>query len=629
MLRIDDLTCRIGGRTLMEGARLSVPGGAKVGLVGRNGAGKTTLLRLIAGELQPDAGHIDVPARTRIAVMSQQAPDGPESLLDAVLAADGERTRLLAAAQSAADPHHMGEIHARLADMDAHGAPARAATILAGLGFPEAAQSGSCSALSGGLRMRIALARVLFAESDLLLLDEPSNHLDLESTGWLETYLASHSGTLILVSHDRRLLDRVTRRTVHLTGGRLDSYRGGYSTFERTLRERRQSQRRAAARLAGQRRRMTAFIERFRAKATKARQAQSRIKMLERLEPAVPVIIETPVNFDFPEPEALPPPVLTLDRAAVGYGDGPAVLTGLDLRIDMDDRMALVGRNGNGKSTLARLLAGRLDASAGTVRRARKLRIGYFAQHQTEELDLAASGYRHLARLEPDTGEPRLRAHLGRFGFSGDGADVPAGRLSGGEKACLLLALMSRAAPHMLILDEPTNHLDIEAREAFAAALNAFSGAVVLITHDAHLIALCAERLYLVADGTCRPFDGDIDAYMAWSLTTEAKPKAAPHASGRQKESRRDVRRRAAKARAGLTRLRREIGDAEAGLEAVGAEKAEIERRLADPAVYDGPADALGELLKRQGEIARRFAEAEARWLAAQEALEAARISTS
>ncbi|MEE8516449.1 MAG: ABC-F family ATP-binding cassette domain-containing protein [Alphaproteobacteria bacterium] len=625
MLLIDDLTCRIGGRTLMEGARLSVPAGAKVGLVGRNGAGKTTLLRLIAGELQPDAGHINVPARDRIAVMSQHAPDGPESLLEAVLAADQVRTRLLAEARSETDPHHMGEIHARLAHIGAHAAPARAATILAGLGFPEAAQSGSCAALSGGLRMRIALARVLFADSDLMLLDEPSNHLDLESTLWLESYLASHSGTLLLVSHDRRLLDRVTQRTVHLANRRLDSYRGGYSIFERTLRERRESQRRSDARLAVQRRHMTAFIERFRAKATKARQAQSRIKMLERLEPGEPVIDEAAVNFDFPDPGMLPPPVLTLDRAAVGYGDAAPVLSGLDLRIDMDHRMALVGRNGNGKSTLARLLAGRLDASAGTVLRPGKLRIGYFAQHQTEELDLAASGYQHLVRLEADTPEPRLRAHLGRFGFSGDAANVPAGRLSGGEKARLLLALMSRAAPHMLILDEPTNHLDIEARDAFAAALNAFPGAVVLITHDAHLIALCAEQLYLVADGTCRPFDGDVDAYMAWSLTAEAKPKAAARTNGEQRQSRRDVRRRAAAARAGLTQLTRQIRDAEAGLEAVSADAAEMEKRLTDPALYDGPPDALRELLKQQGEIAKRLARAEAAWLAAQEALDAAR----
>ncbi len=625
MLRIDDLTYRIGGRTLMEGARLSVPEGAKVGLVGRNGAGKTTLLRLIAGELQPDAGRINVPARDRIAVMSQQAPDGPESLLEAVLAADGERTRLLAEAEMQADPHHMGEIHARLAHMDAHAAPARAATILAGLGFPEAAQSGSCAALSGGLRMRIALARVLFAASELMLLDEPSNHLDLESTLWLESYLTSHSGTLILVSHDRRLLDRVTRRTVHLTNGRLESYRGGYSMFERTLRQRRESQRRSDARLDAQRRHMTAFIERFRAKATKARQAQSRIKMLERLEPGPPVIDEAPVNFDFPDPGHLPPPVLTLERAAVGYGDGPPVLSGLDFRIDMDDRMALVGRNGNGKSTLARLLAGRLIASAGTVLRPGKLRIGYFAQHQTEELDPTASGYQHLIRLEADTPEPRLRAHLGRFGFSGDAANVPAGQLSGGEKARLLLALMSRAAPHMLILDEPTNHLDIEARGAFAAALNAFSGAVVLITHDAHLIALCAERLYLVADGTVRPFDGDVDAYMAWSLTAEAKPKTEARTSVRPRESRRDVRRRAAETRAGLGRLTRQIRDAEAGLEAVSAEKAEMERRLANPTVYDGPPDALRALLKQQGEIAKRLARAEAEWLAAHDALDAAR----
>ncbi len=624
MLRIDNLTCRIGGRTLMEGARLSVPAGAKVGLVGRNGAGKTTLLRLIAGEMQPDAGQISVPARARIAVMSQHAPDGPESLLDTVLAADGERARLLAEAETKADPHRLGEIHARLDHMGAHAAPARAATILAGLGFPEAAQSGSCAALSGGLRMRIALARVLFADSELMLLDEPSNHLDLESTLWLESFLASHSGTLVLVSHDRRLLDRVTRRTVHLAGGKLESYRGGYSTFERTLRERRVSQQRSNAKLEAQRRHMTAFIERFRAKATKARQAQSRIKMLERLEPGVPVIDEAPVSFDFPEPGTLPPPVLTLDRAEVGYGDGPPVLTGLDLRIDMDDRMALVGRNGNGKSTLARLLAGRLKASAGTVLRPGKLRIGYFAQHQTEELDPTASGYQHLIRLESDTPETKLRAHLGRFGFSGAAADVPAGKLSGGEKARLLLALMSRAAPHMLILDEPTNHLDIEAREAFAAALNAFSGAVVLITHDAHLIALCAERLYLVADGTLRPFDGDVDAYMAWSLTADAKPKAEPRPGGQPKDSRRDVRRRAARARAGVAQLTRQIRDAEARLEAVNADAAEIERRLADPLVYDGPPEALKALLKQQGVITKRLALAEADWLAAHDALDAA-----
>ncbi len=625
MLRIDDLTYRIGGRALMEGARLSVPAGAKVGLVGRNGAGKTTLLRLIAGELQPDAGRISGPARDRIAVMSQQAPGGPESLLEAVLSADEARTRLLAEANSEADPHHLGEIHARLDHMGAHAAPARAATILAGLGFPEAAQSGSCAALSGGLRMRIALARVLFSASELMLLDEPSNHLDLESTLWLESYLASHSGTLVLVSHDRRLLDRVTQRTVHLANGRLESYRGGYSTFERTLRERRESQRRGDARLAAQRRHMTAFIERFRAKATKARQAQSRIKMLERLETGPPVIDEAPVNFDFPDPGMLPPPILTLDRAAVGYGDAAPVLSGLDLRIDLDDRMALVGRNGNGKSTLARLLAGRLKASAGTVLRPGKLRIGYFAQHQTEELDLDASGYIHLVRLETDTPEPKLRGHLGRFGFSGAAADVPAGQLSGGEKARLLLALMSRAAPHMLILDEPTNHLDIEAREAFAAALNAFSGAVVLITHDAHLIALCAERLYLVADGTLRPFDGDVDAYMAWSLTAEAKPKTEARNGGQQRESRRDTRRRAAETRAGLSGLTRQVRDADAGLDAVNKEKAEIEKCLADPLVYDGPPETLRELLKQQGDIAKRLAEAEAEWLAAHDALDTAR----
>jgi ATP-binding cassette subfamily F protein 3 len=624
VLQISNLTYRIGGRAILDGATAAVPDRTRAALIGRNGAGKTTLLKLIAGALQSDGGSVSVHARARVGTLAQQAPDGPESLLETVLAADTERTALLAEADDASDPTRIGEVHARLAEIGSHAAPARAAEILAGLGFPAEAQQGSCAALSGGWRMRVALAAVLFARPDLLLLDEPTNHLDFEATLWLETFLARYPGTMIIVSHDRDLLDTVAERTLHLENGKLTAYTGNYSQFERTLRERRKAAARADAALSAQRARMMEFVRRFRAKATKARQAQSRLKALERLGPIEPVIESRPIVFDFPEPEPLPPPLITLAGTTVGYGGEP-VLRGLDLRIDMDDRIAILGANGNGKSTLARLLAGSLKPEAGRLHRHNKLRIGYFDQHQTEALVAERTAFGHMLAIEPDTLETRLRAHLGRFGFTQAHADVPVSALSGGEKARLLFALATRAAPHMLILDEPTNHLDIESREALAQALNTYDGAVILISHDPHLIGLVADRLWLVEGGNCRPFEGDLDDYRRHVLEERREARRADRgARPNGRPSARDRRRAAAEARQALAPLRRAVRDAESEVERLTAEKAEIEARLADDAVYDGPDTVLKDLMRRRGEIAKALQAAERSWLAAHESLESA-----
>ena len=627
MLRIDGLTYRIGGRAILDSASVTVPANCRTGLVGRNGAGKTTLLRLIAGEILPDAGTVDSGRGARIGTVAQEAPDGPDSLLATVLAADGERTQLLGEAETACEPLRIAEIHDRLADIGAHSAPARAAEILAGLGFESDQQERPCRELSGGWRMRVAIATVLFARPDVLLLDEPTNHLDYESTLWLETFLARYRGTVILVSHDRDLLDRTTERTIHLENGRLSAHGGNYTAFERALRERRALQLRTNANLMAQRRKMLAFTDRFRAKATKARQVQSRLKALDRMAPIVPVIETRPVGFDFPDADVLPPPLVALDGASAGY-DGVAVLSGLDLRIDMDDRIAVLGPNGNGKSTLIKLLAGRLAPMSGRLTRPPKLRVGYFAQHQADELRAGESPYQHLAALEPRVPETRLRAHLGRFGFAQDKADVAAAELSGGEKARLLFALMSRAAPHIMLLDEPTNHLDIESREALAQALNAFAGAVILISHDPHLIGLTADRLWLVAEGTCRPFDGDLEEYGRLVLKRRREGRQEGRGQGRNGGAaprRRDARRAAAETRAALAPLRRAAKEAESAVARLTAEKAAIEARLADPLLYNGASDALQDLLKTQVELHKRLADAENDWLAAHEAYELAR----
>jgi len=623
MLTVSDITYRIGGRTLLEGASVQINAGWKVGLIGRNGTGKSTLLDLMRGVLQPDGGEIALQKNARIGFLAQEAPGGEETPLEAVLAADEERARLLdavdTAASGAVSTHdlHAAEIHDRLNAIDAHGAPARAAGILAGLGFDHAAQRRPLSSFSGGWRMRVALAAALFAEPDLLLLDEPTNHLDLEAALWLGEFLRRYRRTLVLVSHDRQFIDDIADHVLHLAERRLTLYSGGYEAFLRARRETLARQQALAAKQETQRKHLQAFVDRFRAKATKASQAQSRLKMLARLEPVALAAAEPPVRFDFPDPGELAPPLLTLDGVAVGYAPSEPVLRRLDLRLDPDDRIALLGANGNGKSTLARLIAGRLAPMAGHVARAPRLRCGFFAQHQIEELDPAGSAFDHLARLMPKASAETVRARLARFGFGEEQVFVRASDLSGGEKARLNFALITHEAPPLLILDEPTNHLDIEAREALVAALNDFAGAVVIISHDWHLLSLTADRLWLVAEGTARPWD-----YRRYLL--ETRPAEAVRQNGDATHAKREARRAAAQRRQALGPLRQALRRAEAELAAVTERKAALDRRLADSGTYAEGGAALQELLRERAGAAQALAEAEARWLAAAEAIERA-----
>ena len=624
MLHINDLTYRIGGRTLFDGASAHVPKGHRVGLVGANGAGKTTLFRLVAGELSPDGGGIRIAGRARLGQVAQEAPAGRISLIETVLSADDELVALEAEAETAREPVRIAEVHNRLADIGAHTARARAATILAGLGFDEAAQQRACDEFSGGWRMRVALAGTLFARPDLLLLDEPTNHLDLEASLWLEGYLAGFPGTLLIISHDRHLLNRSVDHILHLEGGRLASYAGGYDRFERTRAE---SQARNAAlreKQLKERAHIQAFVDRFRAKATKARQAQSRLKMLARMEPIADAAEQRTTRFHFPAPGELAPPVLTMEGAAAGY-DGKPVLRGLDLRLDQDDRIALLGANGNGKSTLVKLIAGRLAPMAGGVRRSKGLRIGYFAQHQADELNVNETPYQMLARRMEGEREARVRAQLGRFGFEAGRGETQIGSLSGGEKARLLFCLMSTEAPHLLLLDEPTNHLDVDAREALVQALNEYEGAVVLVSHDAHTIELVADRLWLVADGTCQSYDGDMEDYRRLLLSAARAKRngeqGAAAANGPARVDRRAERRARAAARESTTALRKAVKAAERAMEVASAEVATLEAELAKPEVYDGPTAAMLALTEKLAAARDALATEESRWLAAEEAL--------
>jgi ATP-binding cassette subfamily F protein 3 len=536
-----------------------------------------------------------------------------------VLEHDKERTALLAEAESNDDGHRLAEVHERLYAIDAHAAPARAAAILSGLGFDAAAQERSVSDFSGGWRMRVALAGALFAKPDLLLLDEPTNHLDLEATLWLESYLATYDGTLIVISHDRDILNNVVDRIIHLDQAKLVAYGGNYDRFEQVRREQMELQGKAAVKQAAQRAHLQSFVDRFRAKASKAAQAQSRIKMLEKLGPPISVIEDQPVSFDFPDPDELPPPVISVDHAQAGYQPGKPILRGLHFRIDMDDRIALLGANGNGKSTLAKVLAGRLPLLEGDSFRSPKLKIGYFAQHQTDELNYNETPFQHMQALMKDAPPSKVRAQLGRFGFSQNRADVKVSGLSGGEKARLLFALMSRDAPHLMILDEPTNHLDIDSREALVAALNAYQGAVVIISHDPRLIELTADRLWLVADGKVTDFDGDMADYKALLLSGSATARKQNRAEAKKGK---EERKADAEKRAQLAPLRKAAADAEKKVDTLSAKKAKLETELADPKLYNGPADAVTAVKKSLAETERDLAAAEEAWLAAQEALE-------
>lgn len=614
MLRISDLSYSVEGRPLFQGASATIPEGHKVGLVGPNGAGKTTLLRLIRGELTLDGGEIALPRHARVGGVAQEVPASNVSLLDTVLAADTERARLMAEARSATDPARIAETQTRLADIDAWSGEARAASILRGLGFDAAAQLRPCSDFSGGWRMRVALAGVLFARPDLLLLDEPTNHLDLEGALWLEQYLARYPYTVIVISHDRDLLNRAVGAILHLENRQLTLYQGGYDTFARTRALRRATQDAQARKQAAQRARLQSFVDRFRAKASKARQAQSRVRMLEKMVPITAPEEVTKRVFTFPEPEQLSPPIIALEGAAVGYGD-TAILKRLNLRIDQDDRIALLGRNGEGKSTLSRLLAGKLQVMEGRIQRSSRLRIGYFAQHQVDELELDDTPLTHLQRERPEEHHSRLRARLAGFGLGADQAETAVRKLSGGQKARLSLLLATLDAPHLLILDEPTNHLDIESREALVSALSEYSGAVILVSHDMHLLGMAADRLWLVRDGAVAPYAGDLESYRAALLAPppeEARAKPATPKPARPSRNDRKA-------------LRREARICEDRVNRLSEMLKKLDEILANPALYEpDKAAEAGKWSRKHAEAREAMERAEALWMDALEKLEAA-----
>jgi ATP-binding cassette subfamily F protein 3 len=621
MLSLSAVTYRIGGRTLLDEASAQIAEGSKVGLVGRNGAGKSTLLDLIRGALQPDGGSIELPRGHRIGFLAQEVRGGEATPLKVVLGADTERARLITEREAGPEVLRAADIETRLTEIDAHSAPSRAARILAGLGLDDEMQCHPIADLSGGWRMRAALAALLFAEPDLLLLDEPTNHLDLEAALWLERFLRNYRRTLILVSHDRRFLKAVTRVTLHLQHEKLTLYSGGFDAYVRARKEAVRRLERLAQHQKLERARLHAFVDRFRYKASKARQAQSRLKALARLEPVALPAEEAPPRICFPEPPRLAPPLLALDRAAVGYVQGKPVLSHLDLRLDPDDRVALLGANGNGKTTLARLLAGRLAPMAGQVTRSSKLACGFFAQHQIEDMQSGASAHDHLAALMPDAPSEAVRSRLGRFGFSQEQAFVPVGTLSGGERARLNLALVTHHSPGLLILDEPTNHLDLETREALIQAINEYTGAVVLVSHDWHLIELVADRLWLVANSTARPFEGDLEDYRRHVFDANL-PSKGDQSSGLASGDRRTVRRLAAQRRRQLEPLRERARRAEEAVARLTQEREALDRALSEPDPAGASGIALSEALKRRAEIVQLIERAEVDWLAAEVAIE-------
>jgi len=616
MLKIEDITYSVEGRPLFEGASATIPTGHKVGLVGRNGAGKTTLFRLIRGELALESGAISIPNRARIGGVAQEVPSSSTSLLDTVLAADTERAALMAEAETAQDPHRIAEIQARLADIDAWSAEGRASAILKGLGFDAEAQLRPCSDFSGGWRMRVALAGVLFAQPDYLLLDEPTNYLDLEGALWLESYLAKYPHTVLIISHDRGLLNRAVQGILHLDNRQLTYWQGGYDQFARQMAERRAVLQAEAKKQEARRAHLQSFVDRFKAKASKAVQAQSRVKMLEKMTPIVAPEDAKKVVFTFPAPEELSPPIINIEGGAVGYG-GPPILRKLSLRIDQDDRIALLGRNGEGKSTLSKLLAGKLDACEGKMVKSSKLRIGYFAQHQVDELHIDETPLQHIMRLRPAEGQPKLRARLAGFGLMAEQAETVVGRLSGGQKARLSLLLATIDAPHLLILDEPTNHLDIESREALVEALTEYSGAVILVSHDMHLLSLVADRLWLVKGGAVTPYTEDLEAYRRQLLAGDEAEKPSPKPVEKPKKASRDE----------MLALKAEVRKCDERLAKLNEMRDKLATKLADPALYEDTRKGELETWNRKyAEVMEGLDRAEALWMAAQEKLEAAGV---
>jgi ATP-binding cassette subfamily F protein 3 len=606
MLSINDISVRIAGRLLIDQSTVQIVPGARVGFVGRNGVGKSTLFHAIRGELPTETGSISIPPRWRIGSLAQEAPDGPENLINVVLKADLERDALLREAETAHDPHRIADIQTRLVDIDAHSAPARAAAILSGLGFSTADQARSCQEFSGGWRMRVALAATLFAAPDLLLLDEPTNYLDLEGTLWLEDHLANYPRTVIVISHDRDLLDTSVDQILHLDRGKLTLYKGTYSSFEEQRATREMLDAKHAKRQQEERKRLQDFVDRFKAKASKARQAQSRVKMLEKMKPVTALVTQDVREITFPTPEkTLSPPIIAVDGVTVGYDVAKPVLKNVTLRLDNDDRIALLGSNGNGKSTLVKLLAGKLAPFSGKIVRADKLLVGYFAQHQTDELDLDGSPYDHVRRLMPEAPETKVRARVGAIGFSGKAGDTTVKSLSGGEKARLLLGLATFFAPNMIILDEPTNHLDIDSRAALAEAINEFPGAVIMVSHDRYLIEACADQLWVVADHTVTPYDGDLDDYRRTVLSTRGTRERTDN------ERAKSVRVKTEKRNSS----KQKIADAEAEIARITAIIAKIDAALALPDLFQRDPKQAAQLAKARSAAAAALQRAADDWL--------------
>lgn len=613
MITIDKLTVRLGGRAILEDASAAIPTGARIGLIGRNGAGKSTLMKVLIGQLEPDKGSVEMPRRSRVGYVAQEAPSGSITPFEAVLAGDAERASLLAEAETCTDMDRLGDVHDRLLAIDAYAAPSRAAIILKGLGFDEEMQAQPLDTFSGGWKMRVALGALLLSNPDILLLDEPSNHLDLEATLWLESFLKTYEGTLVVISHERDLLNNVVTAILHLQDGKVTLYPGGYDAFEKQRAERAAQLAAAKAAQDAQRARLQDYVARNSARASTAKQAQSRAKMLAKMQPIAAVMEDPSLSFDFPSPDEMRPPLITLDLAAVGYGETP-ILQRLNLRIDPDDRIALLGRNGNGKTTLARLLAAQLAPMDGAMQASGRMRVGYFTQYQVEELSADGTPLDHMTRAMEGASPGAIRAQLGRFGFSGHRATARIGTLSGGERARLALALITRDAPHLLILDEPTNHLDVDAREALVQALNAFDGAVILISHDRHMVELTADRLVLVDGGTAKEYAGSMDDYIDFILGRNqprdggnGKPRKDKRTSAKDREAVR-------LARSGVTAIEKTVARLQGRLSALDAS-------LADPATGS---KAPGDLMRERASVAAELEEAESRWLDAQEVLEKA-----
>ena len=605
MLHINDVTLRMGPRVLFDKATAALPEGARIGLVGRNGTGKTTLFNMIAGDLAPDAGSLSIPRQARLGRVEQEAPGGPQSLIDFVLDADKPRAALMAEAESATDPMRIAEIQMELVDMDAHSAPARAGRILSGLGFDHEAQHRPLSSYSGGWRMRVALAAILFSAPDLLLLDEPTNYLDLEGTLWLIDYLQRYPSTIILISHDRDLLDAVPDHILHLDASKLTIWKGNYTSFEKQRREQQAILLKHKKKQDDRRKHLQAFVDRFRAKATKAAQAQSRLKILAKMEPIDAMIDGNVLPFHLPSPaKPLKPPIVMSDDASAGY-DGNAVLKRLSLTIADDDRIGLLGSNGNGKSTFAKLVAGRLAPMTGTVRRSSKLDVGFFAQHQVDDLDETATPYQCVAELMRGEAEAKIRGRCAQLGFPNVKADTKVAQLSGGEKARLLMGIASFNGPHLLILDEPTNHLDIDSRSALVEAINEYEGAIILVSHDRHLLEACADRLWVVGDGTVRAFDGDMDDYRRLVLEgrgerVEKPKKIVAEAPAPKRES--------VSPRKRIAQLDEQMGKYQQLIARIDGALADPENRKRDPAKFK-------QLGQQRRDLERALLVAEEEWL--------------